>query len=456
MTYFALKQKPEHFTVTEILRQEPEGDGDFHYILFQKQGMTTMQLLDGIIREFGMNRNMLGIAGLKDKHAITQQWLSVARRDVTKYCGGINGLLWRLRKRGMVLEATYHTRALKLGDNMGNSFEITLVPLVPVDAAVKNAVSEWLAHIGTQGVPNLFGEQRFGFGGANPYKGFSLLSGETRNITGDNNTLAEKRFKVQAFASHVFNLYAAAREKQGSLYTAIPGDVYDRTGEHITGPVPGDDLQYATDQAGRLEWEVFTTAGITPDIMKRFARFDLFGIRRILVLKPQDCTYLWKGGNLVLSFTLGSGSYATVVVSYLEKILAGKLGVRVVEKKPEDSDKRKTKDAPPRKEKHLARKMAKIGKPAVHKDNSDSEKKKWAIVDAKPLKAKKKITDPVALAKHNHSLQERFAPNPNKKARRFAWGKVVWDKTRTNTAAKPGKPTRAARAAKGKKVVRTK
>jgi len=93
MTYFALKQKPEHFTVTEILRQEPEGDGDFHYVLFQKQGMTTMQLLDGIIREFGMNRNMLGIAGLKDKHAITQQWLSVARRDVTKYCGGINGLL---------------------------------------------------------------------------------------------------------------------------------------------------------------------------------------------------------------------------------------------------------------------------------------------------------------------------------------------------------------------------
>jgi len=64
------------------------------------------------------------------------------------------------------------------------------------------------------------------------------------------------------------------------------------------------------------------------------------------------------------------------VVSYLEKILAGKLGVRVIEKKPEDIDKRKTKDAPPRKEKHLARKMANVGKHDVHSDVSATDKKK--------------------------------------------------------------------------------
>lgn len=131
---------------------------------------------------------------------------------------------------------------------------------------------------------------------------------------------------MQAFASHVFNQYVLAREKQGTLYTTIPGDVLDRTGKHVTGPVPGDDLTYATDQAGRLEWEVFTAAGLDPEIMKRFKRFDLFGIRRTLVLIPQDMQYVWKGNNLVLSFILGSGSYATVVVSYLEKLLAEKIG----------------------------------------------------------------------------------------------------------------------------------
>lgn len=170
MTYFALKQKPDHFIVTEILRQEPEGDGDYHYILFQKQGMTTMQVIEGLMRTFAFNRNMIGIAGLKDKHAITQQWMSIARRDVLKYCGGINGLLERFRKHGRVIDATYHDRPLKLGDNIGNAFEITLVPDATFTAANKKIIGEILAHITTKGVPNLFGEQRFGFGGANPYK----------------------------------------------------------------------------------------------------------------------------------------------------------------------------------------------------------------------------------------------------------------------------------------------
>lgn len=63
-------------------------------------------------------------------------------------------------------------------------------------------------------MPNYFGEQRFGHGGTNRKIGHELLAGTVRNIKGDKNTLAEKRFKVQAYASYVFNTYLEEREKK--------------------------------------------------------------------------------------------------------------------------------------------------------------------------------------------------------------------------------------------------
>lgn len=128
MTYFQTKLRPEDFIVTEILSEEPAGYGDFHYILLEKKGLTTFLLLDLLINDFALNKNMVGIAGLKDKHAITRQWLSISKRDVARNCGGINTLLAWLRKKGKVVTATYGDHMLKLGENAGNHFTIKLVP----------------------------------------------------------------------------------------------------------------------------------------------------------------------------------------------------------------------------------------------------------------------------------------------------------------------------------------
>ena len=62
MTLFSYKTRPEDFVVTEILREKPQGSGDFHYILFEKKGMTTFMIIDLLIKDFGCNKNMIGIA----------------------------------------------------------------------------------------------------------------------------------------------------------------------------------------------------------------------------------------------------------------------------------------------------------------------------------------------------------------------------------------------------------
>lgn len=323
MTYFQTKLRPEDFIVTEILAEEPDGYWDFHYILLEKKWLTTFLLLDLLIKDFALNKNMVGIAGLKDKHAITRQRISISKRDVAKNCGGINTLLAWMRKKGRVVTATYGDHMLKLGENAGNQFTIKLVPQKPITDKVKQAIEQILTELAKRGVPNYFGEQRFGHGGTNRKIGHELLAGTIRNIKWDKNTLAEKRFKVQAFASYVFNVYLEEREKKWLLYKTIPWDIFVKNTTIVTWPVPWDDLALAAQDAATLEQAVFAKAGLSQQLLHRFKPFGLYGIRRPILLFPQNLTYKrWAQAVLTLSFSLPSGAYATVLIDQLEKQLA--------------------------------------------------------------------------------------------------------------------------------------
>lgn len=362
MTYFQTKLHPEDFIVTEILAKEPSGTWDFHYILFQKKWLTTFLFLDLMMKEFGLNRNSIGIAGLKDKNAITRQRISISKRDAFKECGGINNLLAWIRKKGKVISATYGDHMLKVGENIGNHFDLVLVPNADtVDTRWHENTKHWdktkkpnptkkpqtaaeklffhwdrndedtiqfkekIAHILDQiekkGLPNYFGEQRFWRFGSNRKVGFDLLSGAIRNITWDKNTLVEKRFKVQAFSSYVFNEYLKEREKKWLLYTRIPWDILWKDKKTVTGPVPWDDLALAGQDAGTLEKEVFSKVGLSQQIMNRFKTFGLFWIRRPILMYPTNIKHTWRGKLLMLSFDLPAGAYATTLIESLEKEL---------------------------------------------------------------------------------------------------------------------------------------
>ena len=119
-----------------------------------------------------------------------------------------------------------------------------------------------------------------------------LLSGEIRSLKGDINTMVEKRFKVQAFSSYLFNAYLDLRIKKQKLTKLLPGDVIlPADGRHtlwkkpeqdnveritITGPVYGYDLTHATDDAGKLEVDITRQFGLEKDREKQFEKFHIF------------------------------------------------------------------------------------------------------------------------------------------------------------------------------------
>lgn len=91
----------------------------------------------------------------------------------------------------------------------------------------------------------------------------------------------------------------------------------------VTGPVVGDDLTMAKDDALKLEVEIYKKYKLPTNIQECFKRFSLFGLRRAILLYPQDISWKWtKDHHLMLSFFLPSGAYASVVVDCLEEQLS--------------------------------------------------------------------------------------------------------------------------------------
>lgn len=339
MTHFLFKDRAEDFIVEEILEKEPEWEWDFHYVFFEKKNLATFDVINKLIYEFGLNRNMIGIAGLKDKQGVTRQRISISKRDVHKQCWGINNFLGFLRKIGKVLKATYGKKLLKLGVNKGNRFEVVLRPVRPKGIELlQSKIESFFREIEEFGLPNYFGEQRFGHRGRNWQTGEKLVLGEIRSLKWDNNTMAEKRFKVQAFSSYVFNMYLNVRITAWKLGKILPGDIIvpedgrykHRTGPEqdntdrltITWPVIGDDLKHAKDAALKLEKDTYAKLGLPANIERWFQKFNIFWIRRPIVIYPSNLTWQrTKDKNLIMRFDLPSGAYASVLVDYLEQKL---------------------------------------------------------------------------------------------------------------------------------------
>lgn len=101
--YFAFKSQPSDFVVHEVLPFELSGNGDFLYILFEKEQVNTMDIIMWICESRELKREQLGIAGLKDKEGITRQRLSISKKYL-KSCGGASEFLNFLKERVKVLK----------------------------------------------------------------------------------------------------------------------------------------------------------------------------------------------------------------------------------------------------------------------------------------------------------------------------------------------------------------
>ena len=145
-----IKECPEDFVVKEIKKLRLKDRGEFDYFLLRKKGITTLDAVRRVARELGVEEHRIGIGGLKDKDAITEQYISVQKPLRIK----------ELRDGELSLTFLgYCDQPIKPGEIEGNYFEIKIRRL---NKGKIQRLHDRIELVKRFGFENYFGEQRFG------------------------------------------------------------------------------------------------------------------------------------------------------------------------------------------------------------------------------------------------------------------------------------------------------
>lgn len=285
---------PEDFQVDEELGFSPSGEGEHVCLHIRKIGENTAWVAGLIAALAGVEVTDIGYCGRKDRHAITTQWFSV-------YLPHNQDVDWsQLNSESVyVITVARHSRKLRRGDHLENRFVIRLRDFQASDRA---AIEKRIADIYKNGVPNYFGEQRFGRDAGN------LIAAQDMFV--HRRKIKDKQRKglyMSAARSYLFNLVLAERVVLGNWSTPLPGDVEDRN----TGPLWGRGRSLVCGELDALESNVLSTKNIWCDGLE-FS--GLSQERRDAVLLPRDGQMAWEQSSLLLCFTLESGAFATSVL----------------------------------------------------------------------------------------------------------------------------------------------
>nr|WP_316639727.1 tRNA pseudouridine(13) synthase TruD [uncultured Roseateles sp.] len=293
-----LKLLNEDFIVTELPLQLPSGEGEHIWLDIEKNGANTAFVAQQLAEAAGVQERDVGYAGLKDRYAITRQWFSIYLPK-----GETPDLTQLQHPEFKVLSQSRHVKKLRPGDLQGNRFRIVLRDVT----GDRNAIETNLQAVASQGVPNYFGAQRFGFEGGNVEQGRAMLAREIRV-----RNPKKKGIYLSAVRSFVFNEVLALRIQQGLWGKTLLGDVMDEAGRP-TGPLWGRGRVITTDQAQALENGMAERHATLCDGMEH-AGLDQG--RRALVASPEAMSWQWpQADQLVLTFSLPAGNYATSVLN---------------------------------------------------------------------------------------------------------------------------------------------
>lgn len=310
-----LRAEPEDFLVEELLGFSPAGSGQHVLLKVRKRDANTQWVARELAHACGCRALDVGYAGLKDRHAVALQWFTVPQSHMVLEA-------WTtVRGQGFeVLEAHAHTRKLPRGALEGNRFEIR-IRRAEVD---DQALAARLADIAAHGVPNYFGPQRFGHGGAN-----------LARMTEDPRALApqQRSFMLSAARSLVFNAVAAERVADGTWASLEAGDVANLDGRgsvfavepedpsllercrrlelHPTGPLWGRGSLASGHRIHSLE------LAVSARFSQACALAEQAGMeqeRRALRLAVRDLQWQRDPAGIVIRFRLTRAGFATTVL----------------------------------------------------------------------------------------------------------------------------------------------
>ncbi len=329
-----IRQQLDDFVVEEDLGFCPEPDeaGEHWWLWIEKRGQNTPWVAQALAEAAGLHPTKASFAGLKDRHAVTRQWVSIhlgprptpAVDDIA--VAGVR-----------ILHATRSAKKLQRGRLKGNRFALVvrdLTPIAPSTVDLQDELNQRLATIATSGVPNFFGEQRFGVN--NVAKARKLFAGELRG----QRSRPKRGFYLSAARSYLFNAVLAQRVSDGSWQRLLPGDVAMLDGSqsffalepgqdqdrdiqerlarldiHPTGPLPGVGEGVVGGEVAALEARCL---GEHPELVAGLRQFKVEAMRRSLRSPVGQLAWDWLDDRtLKLRFTLGQGAFATTVLREL-------------------------------------------------------------------------------------------------------------------------------------------
>lgn len=321
---FRIRSRPEDFVVVEEPLYPPSGEGNHLFVEVEKRGRTTEQVARDLARRFSVSPMDVGHAGRKDRHAVTRQWFSLPGIEPER-------ALEVELEGARVLAAHRHPHKLRTGHLAGNRFELAVRTDAPFDPG---SLAPRVAELVRRGMPNRFGEQRFGRHGDNAEQARRLFS---KGFAGRDRRGA--RFLLSALQSEVFNAVLAERidaydevrvgdlarvEASGGLFWV---EELDRDGPRAaafeiaaTGPIFGTRVREPRGEVLALEQRVLADHGIPLDGPLPLPRgLRAPGTRRPLRVRPRDLEILplAEGGGFLLRCGLPPGAYVTVLLECL-------------------------------------------------------------------------------------------------------------------------------------------
>lgn len=316
-----LRAEVEHFEVVEEIPYAPSGEGDHLFVRFRKRELNTPEAVRRIAKALEVEPRDCGWAGLKDRRAVTEQWASFLFGDAAKLQGAsLDGV--------EVLEAVRHNHKLRTGHVKRNHFRL----VVTGEGSIEEAAAA-LEQLVRRGVPNYFGAQRFGRGGANLERAARwLLEGGRKP-----RKRHERKLLVSTWQSAVFNELLAARvtaseldgvvlgdllrkEESGGLFVCEEPDVDGPRAAAFevsaTGPMFGDRMRWPEQTALGREEAALSRWGLEKDALASF-RAAGPGTRRPYRARILAAAVEPHPSGALVTMTLPSGVYATVVMREL-------------------------------------------------------------------------------------------------------------------------------------------
>lgn len=316
------RAQPEDFWVDEQLDFIPEKHGEHLWLRVEKRNQTTLDVVKILSRVCDVTPRDIGYSGMKDRIAVTRQWLSVhlPGRDAPA------GLEQSLNELGVtVVEQERHLRKLKRGVHRTNRFVLR----ISGDAInSEDFIHRWEA-LCRQGVPNYFGPQRFGHEGRNLQRAEALLNRGWRKRDD------RQGMMLSTARSFLFNELLSARLADGTWCQPLSGDTLMLDGTQSVFNIDATDATLAA-RAGELDvhptgvlWGVGASsqgdaAAYETQLLKQhpmlcggLERSGVKQSRRALRMRLLEPQLAWESDTVQLSFVLPRGSFATAVLGEL-------------------------------------------------------------------------------------------------------------------------------------------